>query len=68
MRLGAVQAEVLCVQPHRICRAAQAVRQRDQIATVAQAETNRLVLVGQVRASRRSAAEEHPAPRTNLVG
>ena len=67
-RLRVMQAEVLRVQAQRIGRAAQAVRQRDQIAAVAQAQANRLVLVGQVRAPGRFSPQQHAAPRTNLLG
>ncbi len=67
-RLRVMQAKVLSVQPQRIGRAAQAARQGDQIATVAQAEANRLVLMGQVRAPGRSSPQQHAAPRANLPG
>ena len=44
-RLRVMQAEMLSVQAQRIGRAAQAVRQRDEIAALAQADTDRLVLM-----------------------
>ena len=59
---------MLGVQTQRIGRAAQAVRQRDQIATVAQAHANRLVVLGQVRAPGRFSPQKQAALRTNLVG
>ncbi len=56
------------MQPQRIGRAVQVARQSDQIATVAQADANRLVLMGQVRAPGRFPAQQHAPPRANLPG
>lgn len=56
------------VQAQRIGRAAQAVRERDEVATVAQAHANRLVLVGEVREPGRFSPQQRAAPRTNLPG
>ena len=64
-RLRAVQAEVLCVQAQRVRRAAQTVGEREEIAALAQADTDRIVLMGQTGGPR-PPAQEDPAPGANL--
>ena len=59
---------MLSVQTQRIRRAAEPLRQREEIAALAEAETERLVLMGQVRAPGRFSPQKEAAPRTNLLG
>jgi hypothetical protein len=63
-----MQTEMPGVEAQRIARAAEAVRQRDEVATVAQAHANRLVLVRAIREPGRFSPQQHAAPRTNLPG
>jgi hypothetical protein len=63
-----VQAEVLSVQTQRIRRAPEPLGQREEIAALAEAQTERLVLMGQVWASCLFSTQKEAATRTNLLG